>query len=284
MKYKVLLTGKNQIAINEFFNNMDFSFESITTSSRYDDVVSHLQYVNPDVFVYCLLGESHDEMKRFINTEREIVKKQVPIVIIGESKECTQLLSIAPVINPIIFEKPYSFKDIEEKIVEMLDQKKQKMTVNVPKKEENVVAKAADAIKSTERLLANLEAKEKLEGRRKHILIVDDDSSVLKLVKSYLSGKYDVATAKSGKVAIKFLESKTTDLILLDYEMPEDNGATVLRKLRAIDKTKNIPVVFLTGIRERDKIQEVLSLNPSGYLLKPVDMIKLNSLLKRILK
>ncbi len=282
MKYKVLITGNNKMVINEFFNNMDFSFECISTSNRYDDIVNHLKYINPDVFVYCLMGETPDEMKKFINEEREISKKQIPIVIIGESKDCTQLLKIAPVINPTVFQKPYSFQNIEEKIVEMLDNKKRTINKTLVK-DKDVISKAEDAVKSVEKLLANLEAKEKLEGRRKHVLVVDDDSSVLKLVKGYLSSKYDVATAKSGKVAMKFLETKTTDMILLDYEMPDDNGATVLRKLRAIDKTKNIPVVFLTGVREKEKIQEVLSLNPRGYLLKPIDMLKLNSLMKGIL-
>ncbi len=282
MKYKVLITGNNKAVINEFFHNMDFNFECISTSNRYDDVVNHLKYINPDVFVYCLLGETPEEMKRFVNEEREISKKQIPIVIIGESSECTQLLKVAPVINPTIFQKPYSFQNIEEKIVEMLDNKK-KTVQNSFKKDKDVILKASDAIKSAEKLLANLEAKEKLEGRKKHVLVIDDDSGVLKLVKGYLSSKYDVATAKSGKVAMKFLETKSTDLIILDYEMPEENGATVLRKLRAIEKTKNIPVVFLTGIREKDKIQEVLALNPSGYLLKPIDMLKLSSLLKNIL-
>ncbi|HBA96662.1 MAG TPA: hypothetical protein DCZ23_01000, partial [Lachnospiraceae bacterium] len=266
-----MITGNNKMVINEFFNNMDFSFECISTSNRYDDIVNHLKYINPDVFVYCLMGETPDEMKKFINEEREISKKQIPIVIIGESKDCTQLLKIAPVINPTVFQKPYSFQNIEEKIVEMLDNKKRTINKTLVK-DKDVISKAEDAVKSVEKLLANLEAKEKLEGRRKHVLVVDDDSSVLKLVKGYLSSKYDVATAKSGKVAMKFLETKTTDMILLDYEMPDDNGATVLRKLRAIDKTKNIPVVFLTGVREKEKIQEVLSLNPRGYLLKPIDM------------
>ncbi len=282
MKYKVLITGNNKMVINEFFTNMDFSFECISTSNRYDDIINHLKYIKPDVFVYCLLGEGPEEMKRFVNEERELAKKQIPIVIIGESSECTQLLKVAPVINPTIFHKPYSFQNIEQKIVEMLDHKK-KVIGNTIKKDKDVINKAADAVKSAEKLLATLEAKEKLEGRRKHILVVDDDSSVLKLVKSYLASKYDVATAKSGKVALKFLETKTTDLILLDYEMPEDNGAAVLRKLRAIDKTKNLPVIFLTGVREKEKIQEVMSLNPRGYLLKPIDMLKLNSLLKVIL-
>ena len=124
---------------------------------------------------------------------------------------------------------------------------------------------------------------EEKEERRKHILVVDDDSRVLRLMKEYLAKRYDVATAINGKVALKFLETKETDLVLLDYEMPDENGASVLEKLRASEKTKDLPVVFLTGVTDKKKIREVLALRPQGYLLKPIDMEKLSSTIKGVL-
>ena len=108
-------------------------------------------------------------------------------------------------------------------------------------------------------------------------------SSILKLLKGYLAERYDVATAISGKVAMKFLETKETDLVLLDYEMPVENGSVVFGKIRSMEKTKDLPVVFLTGVTEKSKITEVLSMKPQGYLLKPVDMEKLSSTIKGIL-
>lgn len=57
--------------------------------------------------------------------------------------------------------------------------------------------------------------------------------------------------------------------------MPEENGPAVLEKLRANDATKDVPVIFLTGVSEREKIQEALALKPQSYLLKPVDREKL---------
>lgn len=124
---------------------------------------------------------------------------------------------------------------------------------------------------------------EETSGQKRHILIVDDDSRMLRLLKSYLSERYELATAINGRVALKFLETKETDLVLLDYEMPTENGAAVLEKIRANDKTKDLPVVFLTGVTEKNKIREVLALKPQGYLLKPIDMNKLSSTIKGIL-
>ena len=74
------------------------------------------------------------------------------------------------------------------------------------------------------------------QNKKKHILIVDDDSRVLRLLKGYLSGRYELATAINGKVAMNFLETKKTDLVLLDYEMPTENGAAVLEQIRPLKK------------------------------------------------
>ena len=102
-------------------------------------------------------------------------------------------------------------------------------------------------------------------------MVIDDDPMMLKLVNEQLHERYNVATAISGKLAFTFLEKKHTDLILLDYEMPVINGGEVLKKLRENPATKDIPVVFLTGVSNRSTIQEVLAMKPQGYLLKPID-------------
>ena len=107
------------------------------------------------------------------------------------------------------------------------------------------------------------------------MLVIDDDPMMLKIVKDHLHEHFDVATAISGKIAYKFLEKKKTDIILLDYEMPEENGPAVFFKLRQNPALSRVPIIFLTGVADRAKIREVLSLKPQGYLLKPIDKEKL---------
>ena len=119
---------------------------------------------------------------------------------------------------------------------------------------------------------------------KKHILVIDDDVRMLKVIKLHLHEKYDVATAISGKIALKFLETKHTDLILLDYAMPDENGLVVLEKLRANPLTKDIPVIFLTGITDRKKIQEALVMKPQGYLLKPINRKRLLAAIQNTLE
>ena len=151
------------------------------------------------------------------------------------------------------------------------------------------VSEAASLLDSVGNLDLDLDPVGGVEGvavgstGRKHILVVDDDSRMLKIIQRHLADKYDVATALNGKIAFKFLENRKTDLILLDYEMPLESGPTVLKRLRENPHTRNIPVIFLTGISDRNRIEKALALKPQGYLLKPIDHIKLLSTISKFI-
>lgn len=291
MKYKVLLMGNNKMIINEFFTYMDNNFECVSTSDRYDDIINHVKYIHPDVLVYCLHGENPDDLKRFVNVERSIEEERIPIVVVGDDEDCRQFENIANSVEARMFHRPLSNQMLEEGIIKFLKEKlpagQEKRSVTVTES----TLKTEDVMRVAEELLAQLAKEEEKEKRaraeaakRKHILIVDDDSSVLKLLKGYLAERYDVATAISGKIALKFLETKKTDMVLLDYEMPVDNGAAVLARIRENPRTKNLPVVFLTGVTDRRKIMEVVAMKPQGYLTKPIDMEKLSSTIKGVLR
>lgn len=110
---------------------------------------------------------------------------------------------------------------------------------------------------------------------KKHILIVDDDKNMLKMLRLFLCEEYDVTIVDSGKLALEFILKHTPDLILLDYMMPLFDGPHVLEIVRKREESKNVPVLFLTSVTDREKIIECLSLNPQGYLVKPVSRSEL---------
>lgn len=282
MKYRILLTGSNQTIINEFFTYMDFTFECISTSVRYDDIMNHIKYYRPDAFVYCLNREEPDELKRFINIETKFADRRIPLVIIGDAEDCNQFTKAAQFLSPLVLQKPITSQNIANRIVNMLEERKQAKAAEP----EAPVTEIESKYQHVDELLSQLqmaEEEEKKEERMKRILVVDDDARILRLLKDYLSKRYELATAISGKIAMKFLETKETDLILLDYEMPGEKGSEVFQKIRANQKMKDVPVVFLTGVTDKKKIVEVLSLKPQGYLVKPIDMEKLSSTIKGIL-
>lgn len=122
-----------------------------------------------------------------------------------------------------------------------------------------------------------------LNNDRKHILIVDDSALTLRSVRAFLVDEYKVSVATSGEMALKAVKKDKPDLILLDYEMPGFDGKHTLEMLRASEDTKNIPVIFLTGVADKEHIAAVLKLNPEGYFLKPPVRGKLLDAIEKIL-
>ena len=114
----------------------------------------------------------------------------------------------------------------------------------------------------------------KTQGR-KTILIVDDDVSYMTMISEWLKDKYQISMANSGMQAITWLEKNHADLILLDYEMPIKSGPQVLEMIRSDASIARTPVMFLTGVDDKDNIMKVLSLKPVGYQLKSVEKNKL---------
>ena len=100
------------------------------------------------------------------------------------------------------------------------------------------------------------------------LLIVDDNGTMLRTMKSWLSEKYQVYMVNSGMAAITFLTKNEVDLILLDYEMPVTSGPQVLEMLRSDSEMKHIPVMFLTIKSDKHSVLTGLALKPESYLLK----------------
>ena len=296
-KYKVLLTGTNQTLVSEFFDHMEFSFECLSSSIRASDLLCHVKYFQPDILVYCLQNETKSDVTGFRGVIQKLSSNHIPLVIVGEQTDCELFEKALPMAVDLKIVKPIGTKVLEEKILlflEMQEKEKERVEKRTEDyKSDEQVQKNNDSSHSeldeTQALLAEMDAllegktQEPKEHKKKHVLVVDDDSGVLKLVNTFLGSRYHIATAINGNVAMKFLEKKETDLVLLDYEMPKENGAQVLQKIRSDARFKDLPVVFLTGVSSKERIREVLELKPQGYLLKPINTERLSQTLKDIL-
>ena len=108
------------------------------------------------------------------------------------------------------------------------------------------------------------------KSRRKSILIVDDDVAYMSMIMEWLRDKYRVSLANSGMQAITWLAKNHADLILLDYEMPVENGPRVLNNLRQKENIKDVPVMFLTGNSDETIFSELQNLNHQGVLVKTI--------------
>jgi len=102
------------------------------------------------------------------------------------------------------------------------------------------------------------------------ILLVEDDEFLLNMYKTKIVlEKYDVIVANNGEKAYKQIVEKKPDLILLDIVLPKMTGFEVLAKIKnEDDQIRNIPVILLTNLGQREDIKRGLELGAKEYLIK----------------
>jgi two-component system NtrC family sensor kinase len=110
----------------------------------------------------------------------------------------------------------------------------------------------------------------KTQNSKGTILIVDDTLANLQLLTQMLTEQgYKIRPAVSGKLAFSFMQSMLPDLILLDIQMPEMDGYEVCEKLKADDKTREIPVIFISALTEVFDKVKAFSVGGVDYITKP---------------
>lgn len=114
-----------------------------------------------------------------------------------------------------------------------------------------------------------------LEGQhqaaRPHLLIVDDDSDILMLLKQILLHDYHVTTASNGRQALQLMNQQAFDLVLLDIMMPDMNGLEVLAIIRSNTPAEFLPVVLVSALTHSQDIVVGLESGANDYITKPFD-------------
>ena len=105
-----------------------------------------------------------------------------------------------------------------------------------------------------------------------HILIIDDDRSLLGLLQNCMQGIYEADTAWNGKQGLAMLSQAKYDLVLLDVMLPGENGFDVLEKIR---KQYAVPVIMLTAKDSPSDKVNGLGIGADDYVTKPFNMEEL---------
>lgn len=109
-----------------------------------------------------------------------------------------------------------------------------------------------------------------MDAQKPIVVAIDDQPAILHTIASELRDQYQVRPFTSGQGALKFLETQSIDLILLDYDMPGMNGCEMLERLQADNRMSGVPVIFLTGSIHGDTEVEVLEKGAADYIQKPI--------------
>jgi len=108
-----------------------------------------------------------------------------------------------------------------------------------------------------------------MSDEKNTVLIVDDENINLKILTHILEKDYTICTASDGISAVEKAKEILPDLILLDIVMPGTDGYETIIKLKNIEETKEIPVIYISGLNHSDEEEKGLSLGAVDYILKP---------------
>ncbi len=111
---------------------------------------------------------------------------------------------------------------------------------------------------------------------RKKILCVDDSATVLMLEKMLLSRQqYEIVTARDGSEGVEQARAHRPDLILMDVVMPKMDGFEAVRRIRADEALKGVPVIMVTTRGEPVSMEQGYAAGCSDYVTKPIDGMEL---------
>lgn len=119
----------------------------------------------------------------------------------------------------------------------------------------------------------------------KSLLVVDDNPENLKLILMILaSSGYELVTASDAIQALRAVERRIPDLILLDLQLPGMDGLELTRRLKAKPETRDIPIVAVTAYAMKGDEAKAINAGCNGYLVKPVDKRLLRELVRRFVE
>lgn len=314
IKMKVLVTGNWGRMKENLMELMEDTHRMASCQLSLVDFGKAVKKLNPDAVVVCMSDEPREVAKAQEAVEASLQSSGIPLFVIGHEEDCQNFKQKVLVPNVEAFTRPLDTAHFLEVLALRASLYRREHTpvaavkpaaapVDVAKAvtpapdmpapvsqgayeaeleqmglvgdEEYYVDEITPERKEAEKkLILHIEKMNLLKGRMS-VLVVDDDVRMLNVIKLYLQELYDVVVVPSGKLAIKYLAKKSADLVLLDYMMPELDGPAVLQLIRDQSNCPNIPVLFLTGVSDKNRVLRGLEFRPDGYLLKPVTRMNL---------
>lgn len=269
VKGRVLFTGNGQLIIDNLTGHMPNLYQMQKCQPIEVDFTAALKKFRPHTIVVCLLDEIPDALRMYYLLEQDPRYQHIPVIAIGKEDDCELFRRKVLVRNLTVMPRPLDqtrFLKCLDGCVETTIQAEKEM----PPEELKTMAGLNLVLDAVPEAPAAEKVEKNPMNAKKVVLVVDDDTRMLNVIKLYLQDFYEISVVPSGKLALKFLSKKPCDLVLLDYIMPEMDGPAVLKEIRETTPNPDIPVIFLTGVSDKDLVMRGLEYHPAGYMLKPV--------------
>ena len=286
---KLLIVGENNSTIMALGQTLAIEYEVKISHAVKMEIIRELKNVNPDAIIMYQFNKG--EINPYVLNMIASDYPETPLIVICREKDKVDFAKIKRNTLHLLFRPVTAAK--------VLDTLKELCGDDAKENEANDIAEASaeEEAESDEQVLlsqllynetppAKVEEPVVTEDKgtgKKRILAVDDDPTVLRFVYKVLNDDYEVLIAPSGEKALEIVDTKRVDMILLDYEMPGADGAEMIAAFRWNINTESTPIVFLTGVSDKKRIQAIIGYRPTGYLLKPIDSKVLRETVEKII-
>ena len=118
-----------------------------------------------------------------------------------------------------------------------------------------------------------------------HVLVIEDDSFIRKVLRQTLKSDFDVVTKENGIEGISWLEDgNPVDIILSDIQMPHMDGKSLISMLRASPVFRRLPIVILSSFADSDTRIACLNMGADDYIIKPFNPMEVKTKITTILR
>jgi CheY-like chemotaxis protein len=251
-KLKILVTGKNRRIATDICNHLaeDRDYSVIKCAARQDTLFQTVPNEMPRVIIICLGNETKETVQTYDILKECAKLGAISLIVVTNPEDKKLFIKYTGLERMFFLSRPVSLFVLYDKLEE--------------------IEKKYDGEDDDYALLTEFVNPDPDKIVRRHILAVDDSPQMLVQIKEHLKEFYDVTLVGSGKDALKFLSKRRVDLILLDYIMPQMDGPEVMSRIRERKELEDIPIIFLTGVKEKETVVKTLvDLMPQGYIIKP---------------
>jgi len=120
--------------------------------------------------------------------------------------------------------------------------------------------------------------------KKQHILVVEDEESLLKLVSILFASRgYHVTGVADGRSALEMIAGNRPDLVVLDLMLPEVDGVEVCRHIRRNAETRDLPVLMLTARKSSHDVNAGLNAGADAYITKPFKTAEVMDTIEKLL-
>lgn len=249
-KLKILVTGRNRRIARDICAHLedDRDYRPIRCDAAKSVLLETILSELPHVVIICTGNESADSVKIYDILKESARLGSSEVIVVANDEDRKLFMSDSGLKKMFFLSRPVSMLTLYRRLEEI---------------EKNFEEKEFS-------LREYINTNDTDTFRHRHILVVDDDPEQLIVIRDQLKEFYEVTLVNSGEMAFRALKKYSFDLILLDYLMPEMDGPEVLKQLKQDTGYAEIPVIFLTGVADKDAVVKLLvEYKPEGYVLKP---------------